>query len=153
MAKRRKYANNKSNFYADSYVGEDILRKADQMTDENTKYIWSYRDAYIDIYNKTEEISALLMAHKLWESLSLRLIADFGNEDDVIRIKYKELQCAKMLDEVASGDCILRDMINKLYSGKRVLVWSLDFLETAPQKTYERMRNSLEFNRMLKKFR
>lgn len=110
-------------------------------------------DAYIDIYNKTEEISALLMAHKLLESLSLRLIADFGNEDDVIRIKYKELQCAKMLDEVASGDCILRDMINKLYSGKRVLVWSLDFLETAPQKTYERMRNSLEFNRMLKKFR
>lgn len=93
------------------------------------------------------------MAHKLWESLSLRIIADFGNEGDIIRIKNKELQSAKMLDDIVSKDSILKDMISKIYNGKSVLAWSLNFLENAPQNTYERMRNSLEFNQMLKKFK
>ena len=56
------------------------------------------------------------------------------------RNKNKELQCAKILDEVVNEDHVFGDMISKLYNGKSILVWSLEFLKTAPQKTYERMR-------------
>lgn len=122
-------------------------------TDKKIKNAEELGNGYTEIYKKTNDISVLLMAHKLWESLSLRIIADFGNEGDIIRIKNKELQSAKMLDDIVNKDSVLKDMISKIYDGNSVLAWSLKFLDAAPQKTYERMRNSLEFNQMLKKFK
>ena len=113
--------------------------------DKKIKNAEELGNGYTEIYKKTNDISVLLMAHKLWENLSLRIIADFGNEGDIIRIKNKELQSAKMLDDIVNKDSVLKDMISKIYDGNSVLAWSLKFLDAAPQKTYERMRNSLEF--------
>lgn len=37
---------NKSKFYADHFVGEDLLRKADTMINDKTVFMWSEEDAY-----------------------------------------------------------------------------------------------------------
>ncbi len=37
--------------------------------------------------------------------------------------------------------------------GKTLVKWQLDFLDTAPQKTYQRMRRSEKFNELLAKYR
>lgn len=110
-------------------------------------------DAYTEIYKNTKETAVLLMSHKLWESLSIRIIGDFGKEEDIVRIKNKELQSAKILDELSSNDKILKMMISEVYSSKSILERSLTFLENAPQRTYIRLRNSQKFNNMLIKFK
>lgn len=110
-------------------------------------------DAYTHIYNISKETATLLMAHKLWESLSLKAIAYFCSEKDITRIKKKELECAALLDEISTKDAVLEEMIQSVYSGKSIVKWSLDLLDSAPQKTFDRMRNSEEFCRMLKMYR
>lgn len=122
-------------------------------TEEKISNAEKLGDAYFEIYKNTREIAVLLMTHELWKNLSLRIIAYFGVEDDIIRIKNKELQCAKILDNIVTQDNILEEMISEIYYGKGVVAWSLNFLKTAPQKTYVRMRNSLKFNQMLENFK
>lgn len=110
-------------------------------------------DKFFAIYNESQEISILLIAQKLYASLAFWTISYFCPEDDIVRIKSKELFCAKMLDELCNHNELLNETIKNMCNGKTLVGWELDFLDTAPQKTYQRMRRSNKFNKLLNEYR
>lgn len=110
-------------------------------------------NCFYEIYNETHETAILLLAHKLYENLVFWTISYFGPEDDIVRIKGKELKCAKMLDDMCTMDAVLSEMINDMCDGKTLVQRALEFLDTAPQKTYQRIRRSEKLNNMLDAYR
>lgn len=108
---------------------------------------------FYDIYSKTNETAILFLSHKLYENLALWTISYFGSEDDIIRIKNRELECAKELDKICINDIVLKEIINEMCNGKSLVERTLEFLDTAPQKTYQRMRRSEKFNKLLDMYR
>ena len=110
-------------------------------------------DNFFNMYDENKEISILLIAQKLYSCLAFWAIAYFANENGIIRIKEKELKSAKMLDELCKHNELLYEMIGDMCNGKPLVKWQLDFLDTAPQKTYQRMRRSVEFNNLLDMYR
>lgn len=127
----------------------------DSVTDITQKIalIEQLGDSYTNLYNVTGEISVLMMAYHVLESLSIRIIGNWCEEEDVVRVKEKQLELARKLDQIAINDHILNERIVSHSHGKGLLSWAIQFLDTAPQKTYERLRNSERFNEMLKKYR
>ena len=110
-------------------------------------------DDFYKVYEQSKEISVLLVAHKLYESLVFRTIAYFGPEDDIVRIKGKELCCAKILDDLCDNDELLNMKLKNMCNGKTLVQWALEFLDTAPQRTYQRIRKSEKLNKLLNTYR
>ncbi len=110
-------------------------------------------DGFSHLYEVTKEVSMLVLAYKFWASLSIRVIGDWCADEDVVRVKEKELGFARKLDQVAINDHVLKERIVQHCHGKSLLSWVLQFLDTAPQKTYERLRQSDKFKEMLEKYR
>lgn len=110
-------------------------------------------DDFFNMYNENKEISILLIAQKLYSSLTFWTISYYGPEDDIVRTKEKELICARMLDELCKQNELLNETIKNMCRGKTLVQWQLDFLDTVPQKTYQRMRKSEKFNKLLNEYR
>lgn len=110
-------------------------------------------DGYSSLYNVTSEVSVLIMAYHIWESLSIRIIGNWCDVEDIVRVKEKQLELARKLDQIAIYDHILRQQIVEHSHGKDLLAWTLQFVDTAQQKTYVRLRRLDKFQEMLKKYR
>ncbi len=106
-----------------------------------------------EIYENSLEPAFLIMAHKYWETLALRITAFQGETEDIMRIRHRELQSAQQIDALAEKDKILNGMVKDLYRGNRMLDWTIEFLETAPQRTFARMREDPAFADMVNSYK
>ncbi len=119
---------------------------------EKVAYGEKLGDGFSKLYTDSGETSILIIEHKFWESLSLRMIMYRQRQEDIIRIKEKELRTAAKMDQVAKTDTVLKAMIQETYKGKSVLEWTVAFMETAPQNAFEKMRNNQEYVALLNRY-
>lgn len=109
-------------------------------------------DKILEIYNVTNDNVFLVMTHGIFAALALRMTANFGDVDSIIRIRRKQLECAAKIDRLCETDAVLKECIANTYNGKKLVPWIIEHLKETPQKTFEKMRQVHEFLELLEQY-
>lgn len=125
-------------YFDDHYVGEEVLRKADSMTDENTEYKWSYREAYVDIYKNIGGIARYTKKHEEIIAEYERLGLDYITGKEQLKEKlshnnpdfWKEHDLNQYWEEYLQRDKLIRA---GLYEQARQEIFTENYLNTAAQ--------------------
>lgn len=125
-------------YFDDHYVGEEVLRKADAMTDENTEYKWSYREAYVDIRRQKNPEAAYTTKHEEIVNEYDRLGLDFIGSKEELSKKlarnnpdfWKEHDLNQYWEEYLQRDKLVRA---GLYEQARQEIFTENYLNTAAQ--------------------
>lgn len=120
--------------------------------ENNERVIENIADRILEIYNTTDDTVFLVMAHGIYAALALRMTANWGDVNSIIRIRRKQLECATQIDRLCETDGVLKECIASTYNDKKLVPWIIEHLRETPQKTFEKMRQNLEFVEMVEKY-
>lgn len=109
-------------------------------------------DLFTSIRKQSKETVFAIFEHMVFAELAGKLTFFGGKAEDVIRIRDKELTAATALSNAAENDEILHELLAKTYKNDSPVIWTVNWLKTAPQDPLVRLRENKDYMNMLNKY-